>query len=233
MDIFSVFRKLKKPKSQPQGLDLELASPTTEETISELKKAKFRLRRPRVTSPTEKRIVRKKPSQSLQSSAASTTSSEVIRAGSPFADEDDLFADRDDGVYMQSSSSSASPAASERLVMQRPKSRSGLGGQLRPASCTFGAASGIDAKFGTTFHPHNARGKVSILEFQFVYFWQTTQIFQWMMKWNLRWHLRSNTGMNCGMAHLYVHNEATPVWNAIWILVRVAQQHKVTDSTFV
>ena len=154
MDIFSVFRKLKKPKSQPQGLDLELASPTTEETISELKKAKFRLRRPRVTSPTEKRIVRKKPSQSLQSSAASTTSSEVIRAGSPFADEDDLFADRDDGVYMQSSSSSASPAASERL--QRPKSR---GGQLRPASCTFGAASGIDAKFGTTFHPSNARGK--------------------------------------------------------------------------
>ena len=166
MDIFSVFRKLKKPKSQPQGLDLELASPTTEETISELKKAKFRLRRPRVTSPTEKRI-RKKPQHSLQSSAASTTSSEVIagRAGSPFADEDDLFADRDDGVYMQSSSSSASPAASERL--QRPKSR---GGQLRPASCTFGAASGIDAKFGTTFHPHNARGKVSILEFQFVYF---------------------------------------------------------------
>ena len=159
MDIFSVFRKLKKPKSQPQGLDLELASPK-EETISELKKAKFRLRRPRVTSPTEKRI-RKKPQHSLQSSAASTTSSEVIagRAGSPFADEDDLFADRDDGVYMQSSSSSASPAASERLVMQRPKSRSGLGGQLRPASCTFGAASGIDAKFGTTFHPSNARGK--------------------------------------------------------------------------
>ena len=155
MDIFSVFRKLKKPKSQPQGLDLELASPTNEETISELKKAKFRLRRPRVTSPTEKRI-RKKPQHSLQSSAASTTSSEVIagRAGSPFADEDDLFADRDDGVYMQSSSSSASPATSERL--QRPKSR---GGQLRPASCTFGAASGIDAKFGTTFHPSNARGK--------------------------------------------------------------------------
>ena len=105
-------------------------------------------------------------SQSLQSSAASTTSSEVIRAGSPFADEDDLFADRDDGVYMQSSSSSASPAASERLVMQRPKSRSGnLGGQLRPASCTFGAASGIDAKFGTTFHPHNARGKFNLFTF--------------------------------------------------------------------
>ena len=159
MDIFSVFRKLKKPKSQPQGLDLELASPQ-EETISELKKAKFRLRRPRVTSPTEKRIVRKKPQRSLQSSAASTTSSEVIReaGGSPFADEDDLFADRDDGVYMQSSSSSASPAASERLV-QRPQSRGGRQ-NLRPASCTFGASSGMDAKFGTTFHPNNmARGK--------------------------------------------------------------------------
>ena len=163
MDLLQIFRKLKKPKSQPQGLDLELASPTAQESISELKKAKFRLRKPRVTSPTEKRIVRKKP-QSLQSSAASTTSSEVIaarcsRAGSPFADEDDLFADRDDGVYMQSSSSSASPAASERL--QRPKSRATGGQHARPASCTFG--SGADAKFGTTFHHHNSRG----MEFYF------------------------------------------------------------------
>ena len=66
------------------------------------------------------------------------------RAGSPFADEDDLYADRDDGVYMQSSSSSASPAASERLP--RPNLHSGGRGSEagamqpppRPASCTFG-----------------------------------------------------------------------------------------------
>ena len=90
---------------------------------------------------------------SLGSSAASTTSaaSEVNKAGgngrpgSPFADEDDLFADRDDGVYMQSSSSS-SPAASERLssVTNGGCSSSVTSGsmrpnqpQMRPASCTF------------------------------------------------------------------------------------------------
>ena len=199
MDLLQLFRKLKKPKSQPQGLDLELTTSPTEEAVSELKKAKFRLRKPRVTSPTEKRIVRKKP-QSLQSSAASATSSEVVRcsrAGSPFADEDDLFADRDDGVYMQSSSSSASPAASERLA--RPKSR---GGHARPASCTFGSS---DAKFGTTFH-HNSRGMKANCYFSIRNSRRLTNILHTfvIMNWNQRWLCDFETTSNeLQNGHLY------------------------------
>ena len=186
-EIIQLFRRLKKSKSQQNGLNLELASPpfdgivtrstaASEDDLDDavshrkkdgghggLQKAKFRLKRPRLTSPTEKRIIQRRQGSSTASSTSrssgggnggpggdSSEASEVAiakcgRAGSPFADEDDLYADRDDGVYMQSSSSSASPAASERLPRPNLHGRSSGGGletgamqTARPASCTFG-----------------------------------------------------------------------------------------------
>ena len=128
-EIIQLFRRLKKTKSQQNGLNLELASPpdsghTTasadglDDVIvtkkSDLQKAKFRLKRPRLTSPTEKRIQRR--IQAGSSTASSTRSSasdggggqseaaivaNKCRAGSPFADEDDLFADRDQGNLLK------------------------------------------------------------------------------------------------------------------------------------
>ena len=128
-EIIQLFRRLKKTKSQQNGLNLELASPpdsghTTasadglDDVIvtkkSDLQKAKFRLKRPRLTSPTEKRIQRR--IQAGSSTASSTRSSasdggggqseaaivaNKCRAGSPFADEDDLFADRDQGEILE------------------------------------------------------------------------------------------------------------------------------------
>ena len=155
-EIIQLFRRLKKSKSQQNGLNLELASPPSCGTTggsedglddaannrkSDLQKAKFRLKRPRLTSPTEKRIQRRQGSSTASSTSRSSGGGEVAiakcRAGSPFADEDDLYADRDDGVYMQSSSSSASPAASERLPRQNLHGRNEAL-TARPASCTFG-----------------------------------------------------------------------------------------------
>ena len=177
-EIIQLFRKLKKSKSVQNGLDLDLTSPSSSNTETEntnsngphadLQKAKFKLKRPRLTSPTEKRILQQKnKNKKHQHSRTSLRIEEEDERFSvksecqqnsgnnnkPFADEDDLFADRDDGVYMQSASSasSASPAASERLgSVGLPASSEGLpklhgsrrlnpGG--RPASCTFGAAS--------------------------------------------------------------------------------------------
>ena len=132
-EIIQLFRRLKKSKSVA-GLDLDLASPTAASNSgglavsNDLQKAKFKLKKPRLTSPTEKRILQSRKQQKrpspLASEAAVASSCELseatseaaiakCRAGSPFADEDDLYADRDEGVYMQSSSSS-SPATSER-----------------------------------------------------------------------------------------------------------------------
>ena len=143
-DLIQRLRNWKKPSSKKSShVDLDLASPTSEsgsakgEEVSRQKATKFQLKRPRWTS-SDGLAKKEGPPQrhSLGSSAASSASSEVVvkgGPGSPFADEDDLFADRDDGVYMQSSSSS-SPAASERLGgggISRPNQ------PQRPASCTF------------------------------------------------------------------------------------------------
>ena len=124
-EIIQLFRRLKKTKSQQNGLNLELASPpvsghTTasadglDDVIvtkkSDLQKAKFRLKRPRLTSPTEKRIQRRIQAGSSTASSTSRSSAEAseaaivankCRAGSPFADEDDLFADRDQGNLLK------------------------------------------------------------------------------------------------------------------------------------
>ena len=159
-DLIQRLRKWKKP-SKKGRLDLDLVSPTNSEvsevqqqqqvvTTTTKQKAKFQLKKPRWTS-SDGLASKKGPVQhhSLGSSAASTASSEVVvkggRPGSPFADEDDLFADRDDGVYMQSSSSS-SPAASERQAgttagISRPNQ------PQRPASCTFGNNSFANGPF--------------------------------------------------------------------------------------
>ena len=151
-DLIQRLRKWnKKPNSAKNKgvVDLDLASPTSPEALKSQSKpaSKFQLKRPRWTSNDGLASGHKKgpitTRHSLGSSAASTTTSasngevKAGRPGSPFADEDDLFADRDDGVYMQSSSSS-SPAASERLG-----STNGVTGRpnqppQRPASCTFG-----------------------------------------------------------------------------------------------
>ena len=155
-DLIQRLRKWKKPTNKKGRFDLDLVSPTNSE-VSEVQqqqpavtttitkqKAKFHLKKPRWTSTNDGGLdnsssSKNKGRHSLGSSAASTASSDHVvvakggRPGSPFADEDDLFADRDDGVYMQSSSSS-SPAASERLGgggMSRPNQ------PQRPASCTF------------------------------------------------------------------------------------------------
>ena len=139
-DLIQRLRNWKKPSSKKSShVDLDLASPTSESgSAGKEVSSKFQLKRPRWTSSDG--LAKNKeghPPQrhSLGSSAASSASSEVVvkgGPGSPFADEDDLFADRDDGVYMQSSSSS-SPAASERLGGgdRRPNQ------PQRPASCTF------------------------------------------------------------------------------------------------
>ena len=194
-EIIQLFKRLKKTKSQQNGLNLELASPPSggttasedglEDAIitsrkSDLQKAKFRLKRPRLTSPTEKRIQRRQGSSTASSSTsrssagggclggdpASAGSADAIankcRAGSPFADEDDLYADRDDGVYMQSSSSSASPAASERLPRQNL--HSGGGRQTnseacltaRPASCTFGTQGDCEDGLRRLYQPRTS-----------------------------------------------------------------------------
>lgn len=156
-EIIQLFRKLKKSKSQQNGLDLDLASPNTssDDVIVDLQKAKFKLKKPRLTSPTERKIQQHK-SKGKKNGVVTTISeaAEAVevdakcRPGSPFADEDDLFADRDDGVYMQSSSTSSSPAASERLMQPSLQKRPNLH-ENRPASCTFGsnhAASESDFK---------------------------------------------------------------------------------------
>ncbi len=142
-DIIQLFRKLKKSKSHQNGLDLDLASPSSASNSEanankscDLQKAKFKLKKPRLTSPTERRIQQQKLRNSSAASVVSSATSEVINGSSPFADEDDLFADRDDGVYMQSSSTSSSPAASERLMAGSKLQNGGCNG--RPASCTFG-----------------------------------------------------------------------------------------------
>ena len=82
-EIIQLFRRLKKSKSHQNGLNLELASPPFDGivTASEadgldeaivshgkndgrgLQKAKFRLKRPRLTSPTEKRINQRRQAQ--------------------------------------------------------------------------------------------------------------------------------------------------------------------------
>ena len=86
-EIIQLFRRLKKSKSHQNGLNLELASPpfddgivtrssaASEDGLDEaivshgkndgrgLQKAKFRLKRPRLTSPTEKRINQRRQAQ--------------------------------------------------------------------------------------------------------------------------------------------------------------------------
>ena len=169
-DLIQRLRKWKKPTNKKGRFDLDLVSPTNSE-VSEVQqqqpavtttitkqKAKFHLKKPRWTSTNDGGLdnsssSKNKGRHSLGSSAASTASSEVVvkggRPGSPFADEDDLFADRDDGVYMQSSSSSGSPAASERQggTTTGISSSSRPSQPQRPASCTFGNNSFANGPF--------------------------------------------------------------------------------------
>lgn len=151
-EIIQLFRKLKKSKSHQNGLDLDLASPNTSSddvlssSAADLQKTKFMLKRPRLTSsPTERKIQQHKSKQSKVKTISEEKKVDGdARPGSPFADEDDLFADRDDGVYMQSSSTtSSSPAASERLHQPSLQKRPNLH-ENRPASCTFGSQNGSE-----------------------------------------------------------------------------------------
>ena len=170
-DLIQRLRKWKKPTNKKGRFDLDLVSPTNSE-VSEVQqqqpavtttkqKAKFHLKKPRWTSTNDGGLdnsssSKNKGRHSLGSSAASTASSDHVvvakggRPGSPFADEDDLFADRDDGVYMQSSSSSGSPAASERHqggTSTGISSSSRPSQPQRPASCTFGNNSFANGPF--------------------------------------------------------------------------------------
>lgn len=154
-DLLHLFRKFRKPHKGDASDDLEAEAPHVQQ------QATFKLKRPRL-SPTERKILgRKSKERHSLETASSASSSEVTvavakcRAGSPFADEDDLFADRDqdDGVYMQSSSSS-SPTASTSERLRPPMLHAS---EARPVSCTFGQDARLFQNSRTFLNPSQGK----------------------------------------------------------------------------